>query len=415
MFQGIVKPLLSDQQKSPASARQFIDPLRKVNPQLASAIERLQQSADFTLNALRTEPQQADEIIFTDAQGNVIFWVGSRDGYFGGWFGQLYVGGTGPVNANLFVDNTGLLTIRDALITLTSGAKEIRLDPTGPIFRVVDTDAQLTIGGLGDVVRISGSHTTNLSGFSIDTDGRISITSTSDSNYASISASQYGSTAYPVGEFYTAGGDPSSASAISAGRGLGATSYYGHDGTTFQLAGTTSVKAKAVSGGSVTSTVTHDYDEYLFNSGGLTQVQFLGADKLVFGAGTNTTGYEVDFEKRVCFQDNIRLDGTMLFNALTASRILKLNGSKVATADKINLDSANDVALTGASSGDVLKWGGTSAGYYTLSDLAAALKTYLDSYYSSATHTHNMAVAAATDVASGHSHTLSAVSTAQPI
>lgn len=415
MFQGIVKPLLPDSQKSPASARQFIDPLRKVNPQLASAIERLQQATDFTLNALRAEPEQADEIVFTDPQGNVIFWVGSRDGYFGGWFGQLYVGGTGPVNANLFVDNTGILTIRDALITLTSGNKEIRLDPSGPIFKMTDTDAELSISGSGDLIWFSGIHTTTLSGFSITTDGIISITSTDSSSAPTYAASYYGSVASPVFQFYMAGGTPASPSATSVGRTLGEMQFFGHDGTSFQLAGNTIVQAKSVGSGSVTSTIEHDYEEYHIKVNGTDALQVLAADQLVLGSGSATSGFNVDVKGKTRFHDTAKIDGALTLLNPTASRPLRVNSSGLVKGDKIHLDSSNDVDITGASSGDVLKWGGTSVSYYTLSALATALKTYLDSYYASATHTHNMAPGAITDTSSGHTHGLSGVSTTQPV
>lgn len=417
MFQGIVKPLLSQSQASPLSARQFIDPLRRVNPQLASAIERLQQAQDSIVQTLRSEPSQADEIVFTDPEGNVIFWVGSREGYFGGWFGQLYVGGTGPVNANLYVDNTGLLTIRDALITLTSGDKEIRLDPAGPTFKMTDTDAEVVLQGFGDLVTLSGVHSTNLSGFSISTDGQLSITGTSLGSTPTLAVGYYGNAGSPLQQFLVARGDPTAATAVSAGQSLGETQYFGHDGTVFIMAGNTLVKAKAVSSGAVTSTIQHDYDEHFFQSNGIDAIRILAADKLVFGTGSNTAGWDVDFEKKVIFQDNIRANGSVLLNSLTASRILKLNGSKIVTADKVNLDSANDVAITGASAGDVLQWDGSKVSVYTLSGLATALKTYLDSYYSTASHTHNAAISQSTDDGGSplHSHGISTFSTGTPV
>lgn len=417
MFQGLIKPLVGDGTKSPLSARQFIDPLRRVNPTLANAIERLQQAVDFTIDTLRKEPEQADEIVFTDAQGNVIFWVGSREGYFGGWFGQLYVGGTGPVNANLFVDNTGLLTIRDALITLTSGAKEIRLDPAGPTLSVTDTDASLSIYGTGNVVQIVGENTTLGCGVYIGTDGQIRLLGSATSPAVSISMTECGSVGGATLALNKSNGTPTAPTIVTAGDQIGGMEWRGYDGANYILSGSTVVRVKAAVLGAVVSSVTHSYGEYFFNVGGTDAIRILAYNKLVFGTGSSTTGFNVDFEGKVRLQSDVKIDGPLTLVNPTVSRPLKVNNLGLVKGEKISLDSANDVDITGASAGDVLQWDGSKVSVYTLAALATALETYFVKLSDFSAHTHNGAISQYTDDGGSplHSHGISTFSTGVPV
>lgn len=124
MSQGIIKPLIPEGAKSPASLRQFVDALRRANPIAANAFERTQQSLDRLEQILREQPQQSEEMVFTDADGKVIFWLGSREGYFGGWLGQAYVGANGPADAPFFVDANGVVNVGK------NGAIQV-IDPAG--------------------------------------------------------------------------------------------------------------------------------------------------------------------------------------------------------------------------------------------------------------------------------------------
>lgn len=114
--------------------------------------------------------------MFADANGNVVAkslwvydaagttgWIGSRQitdppytTYYGGWFKELYVGGTwseaaGPTNAPLYVDNSGDLFITDGSISITDGSgNEVKVNTTdGFKFIASDSDyANLNSDGL---------------------------------------------------------------------------------------------------------------------------------------------------------------------------------------------------------------------------------------------------------------------------
>jgi hypothetical protein len=112
MIQGIVKPLIPPTVRAVPSLRQFADALRLANnPIVANAFERTQQALDLHDKALRNAPDQTEEFVFTDSTGAMIAWLGSREGFWGGWFGQLYVGSDGPDTAPFFVDASGVVSI----------------------------------------------------------------------------------------------------------------------------------------------------------------------------------------------------------------------------------------------------------------------------------------------------------------
>lgn len=73
--------------------------------------------------------------IFADANGNTVLktvyvydtsgtigWIGNSGLYYGGWFKQLYVGGSGPMNAPLRADSNGNVWITGATFEVDTGS-----------------------------------------------------------------------------------------------------------------------------------------------------------------------------------------------------------------------------------------------------------------------------------------------------
>lgn len=60
----------------------------------------------------------------TDPSGVLIAWIGyqvsGNVAYYGGWFKQLYIGGTSPADAKIVADSNGNVTITGATLTLTA-------------------------------------------------------------------------------------------------------------------------------------------------------------------------------------------------------------------------------------------------------------------------------------------------------
>ena len=74
----------------------------------SDALDKVQNSVNLLEKVLRqTQANSVNELIITNAQGVLIGWIGSRSPYFGAWFKQLYVGGTGPDTAPFFANAVG--------------------------------------------------------------------------------------------------------------------------------------------------------------------------------------------------------------------------------------------------------------------------------------------------------------------
>ena len=62
--------------------------------------------------------QQNGQIAVEDSGGNLVGWIGTQQSgqgdsssIYGGWFGQLWVGGTSPKNAPIWIDSHGIITV----------------------------------------------------------------------------------------------------------------------------------------------------------------------------------------------------------------------------------------------------------------------------------------------------------------
>jgi hypothetical protein len=58
----------------------------------------------------------------------MVGWIGAQGGYYGGWFKQLYVGGSDPSTAKLVADGAGNLSISGAAITVVYGATTVTIN-----------------------------------------------------------------------------------------------------------------------------------------------------------------------------------------------------------------------------------------------------------------------------------------------
>jgi hypothetical protein len=87
----------------------------------AGAINSLQRQIDQLKSALATE-QTIQEFEVTDSNGGLIAWIGSKVvagvTYLGGWFKQIYIGGTSAATAKIVADANGNVTITGASIIL---------------------------------------------------------------------------------------------------------------------------------------------------------------------------------------------------------------------------------------------------------------------------------------------------------
>ncbi len=146
--------------------------------------EALRDLTDWA-NSIESQLSKATSNIFPEIAvlgdgGVLIGWIGSRDGFVGGWFKQLYVGGTDPTNAPLFADANGNVIIgQNGSISVRDiggnevGWEGVRTDTTLNISAATNaspTVVTVTAHGYvnGDTVFISGATgNTNINGYRI--------------------------------------------------------------------------------------------------------------------------------------------------------------------------------------------------------------------------------------------------------
>lgn len=98
---------------------------------IAQTLDQIQDAFSGLMSQLtRVASGRFDELIVTSSgTGEVVGWVGSHDQYQGGWFRNLYIGGTDPTTSPLVADENGRVTL-----TLGSGTDQgflAVLDGTG--------------------------------------------------------------------------------------------------------------------------------------------------------------------------------------------------------------------------------------------------------------------------------------------
>jgi hypothetical protein len=98
------------------------------------------------------------QIAIYGASETLIGWIGQNGIYFGGWFGQLYIGGSGPASAKLVADASGNLSINGATITISSTTGTVTMDSNYG-FRVVYGSQWARLDNANVAVGSGTSHT----------------------------------------------------------------------------------------------------------------------------------------------------------------------------------------------------------------------------------------------------------------
>ena len=513
MISGVIKPLIPAGTKSVPSLRQFADAMRKASPSLAMALERTQQALDVHDKALRSQPEQADEFVFTDAEGKMIAWLGSRDGYWGGWFGQLYVGATGPEDAPFFIDDEGVVSIgKNGFVQLLDPGG----NPVGWIGCAVDAAQSVTsatnatpvvIGKTahgyenGDTVHILGAtgntaingyrlvknktantfEITDLDGVDVAGDGTFAgaatmqryfggglfetlaigstftdyklrafadgslkindalITLTGETSIITLDPATGAITITPnptTGRALTLNAQkielvdrdgqavfriidnerpaeglpplPTEGCVIWTDTGAGAVyalevkaSGAAGAGAALRIAGLNGTKAvpTATAVGDYLGTIV--FDGYLSGQCYIRAKQKSANDTEML-LSTTTSGFSYTRAKVNELGVEIPNPMSIYLHGLTGTRPLKLDANNRATAELINVGSANDIAASGFSSGDFAKWDGTKFVPVSISSLASALSTY----FAAANHTHSVSGSTSESGDPSHSHTV---------
>lgn len=99
---------------------------------IANAFDNHQRQIDSLKNALTKNPELED-LIVADTDGSLIGWIGDRVvggiSYIGAYFRRIWIGGTGPADANIVADATGI-SINGAGITLTKNGVTTTINNT---------------------------------------------------------------------------------------------------------------------------------------------------------------------------------------------------------------------------------------------------------------------------------------------
>ena len=110
--------------------------------QTAQALRLVQKAIyDLYSQLSKADTNTFTNLFITAPGGEVIGWIGTYQGYQGGWFKTLYVGGDSPATAPLVADANGDLTITNAIIVLTGTGGTITLDPTVPSIVALEAGA----------------------------------------------------------------------------------------------------------------------------------------------------------------------------------------------------------------------------------------------------------------------------------
>lgn len=103
--------------------------------------------------------QKNGQIGVANAAGNLVAWIGTQNagnqttpGLYGGWFGQLWVGGTMPLNAPLFIDNQGIIEVGGIAAANGAAYPYISIRNSGGIEQGRIGAGLTTVSGTGDGV-----------------------------------------------------------------------------------------------------------------------------------------------------------------------------------------------------------------------------------------------------------------------
>lgn len=94
-----------------------ISQIARRDPQTAKALYKLQYAFESLQRAFRTaNVTTLDHLFVLGTDGAPVAWIGARPPYFGGWFKEFRVGGTGPNNSPLVADSNGNLSINGSVL-----------------------------------------------------------------------------------------------------------------------------------------------------------------------------------------------------------------------------------------------------------------------------------------------------------
>ena len=163
--------LVSPNRQSPSSIKQSVaqiqansqnvqDPNVSQALNLAgSAISSMGSAIDQILAALRAPIPQPNQTYITDPSGNLIGWIGfsslSGVSYKGAWFQNLYVGGTGPQNAQFSVTgnpSTGFSVVINAGSLILENGAYITGDG---YISLVAVGSTITLNPLTDIISLT--------------------------------------------------------------------------------------------------------------------------------------------------------------------------------------------------------------------------------------------------------------------
>lgn len=80
------------------------------------------------------------KVIVQDSGGTTVGWIGGDSGYFGGWFQNLYVGGSGAASAKIVANTSGNIAV-----TLTGGTDTLTISNSGSDYYTVLSDGGVTV------------------------------------------------------------------------------------------------------------------------------------------------------------------------------------------------------------------------------------------------------------------------------
>ncbi len=191
-----ISSILSSSQRSPGNIKQLANQLFSSGSKDAKSdgafrivgqiSGSLQDQIDQLVNALRTSPTLSSPLTVVDPSGNVIaqlgdFYTGSPAQLsIGGWFKNLWIGGSGPSTAAISASG-GSVSITGATFSLTDGGVTTTINGSG--FEVTDGTVTLSVNGTQLQILVgSASITASASGLAIAgatfslTDGGVTTT-----------------------------------------------------------------------------------------------------------------------------------------------------------------------------------------------------------------------------------------------
>lgn len=80
------------------------------------------------------------KVVVQDSGGTTIGWIGGDSGYVGGWFQNLYVGGSGAASAKIVANTSGNIAV-----TLTGGTDTLTISNSGSDYYTVLSDGGVTV------------------------------------------------------------------------------------------------------------------------------------------------------------------------------------------------------------------------------------------------------------------------------